>query len=145
MPLWVAFSLAISAVLLLLVILQPVAVEVEYWREGSDDRFLLVVRGPYGLVWQRLEMPLVEFLSTRRGPVFHFLQETQDKLGGGDQRLEAKLLLTDMRQIRRLWTQLRCSIAVHRPVADYLMRHVHLEALTWETKVGWLTPLGAVL
>lgn len=135
----VPWALAIILLLLLFLAitsLQRARLELEYWREGTDDRLLVNLRGPYGVVFQRLEIPVVDLIATSSGPGISYVQKTQDALHGEQQERKTKILLQETGKLRALWRKLRPLWHAYRPALRYLLRHVQLDALTWETRVG---------
>lgn len=131
--------LTIIALLLLLGLitaLQSARVELEYWRDGNDDRLLLNLRGPYGIVFQQLDVPVIDLAMTGQGPALNYRQHSQDALGGEQRVVRSKLLLKEGRKLQAIWRKLRPVWQSYRPAAGYLLRHVHLDAFTWETKLG---------
>ncbi len=136
MALWIAIAVLVAAGALLIIAMQPIRVEVEYWREGSDDRLLLLLKGPFGLVFQRTEIPVLDFSFTSAGPAISFVQESQDAIHGGQRKNKTKVLIKEIRKMRKVWRKLRRTIEAYKPAIDYMLDHVFLEALTWETKLG---------
>lgn len=137
MTIWLVLA-AIFVLLLFATITlwQSARMELEYWREGTDDHLMVYLSGPYGIVFQRLEIPVASLILTSAGPALSYSQESQDVFRGEKHTMRTKVLLTEIRKIRALWRRLQPVWHAYRPAADYLLRHVRLEALTWETKLG---------
>lgn len=136
-----AFWLVLAIIFILLLfatitLLQSVRMELEYWREGTDDHLMVYLSGPYGIVFQRFEVPGTDLIPTGAGPALSHSQESQDALGGKQHTTRNEILFTEIRKIRAIWRKLRPVWQTYRPATDYLLRHVRLEALTWETRLG---------
>lgn len=136
MAMWVAIGIVSVVTVLLFVALQPIRIEVEYWRDGTDDRLLLLLKGPLGLVFQRTEIPVVDISFTAAGPIVSFVQESQDAIRGSQRTRKTKVLLKEIQKLRKVWRKLRRTLDTYRPVIEYMLSHVRLEALTWETRLG---------
>jgi hypothetical protein len=133
------YVLAIIALLLLFLAVtlwQSARLELEYWREGNDDRVVVHLRGPYGIVFQQLEIPLADLITTPSGPGLVYLQRTKDALGGEQRTVKTKVLFKELGKLRALWRKLKPLWDSYRPALEYMLSRVHLEVLTWETKVG---------
>ncbi len=133
---WVMAIILLLLLFLAITSLQRARLELEYWREGTDDRLLVNLRGPYGIVFQRMEIPLVELIATPAGPGITYLRKTQDALHGEQQERKTKILFRETGKLRALWRKLQPMWHAYRPALRYLLRHVHMQALTWETRVG---------
>ncbi len=134
--LWYVLAFIVLLLLVIVTLWQSARLELEYWREGNDDRAVVHLRGPYGIVFQELEIPLADLIATPAGPGISFLQRTKDALGGEQRTMKIKVLFSELGKLRALWRDLRPLWLVYRPALNYLLNHARLEVLTWETKVG---------
>lgn len=135
--LWYLLTVIILLLLFVAItITQSARLELEYWREGTDDQLLVILRGPYGIVFQRMEVPLIDLISTASGPGISYLQKTQDALHGQQRAMKTRVLLKESGKLRAVWRKLQPFWRAYRPALRYLLRHVRMEALTWETKLG---------
>jgi hypothetical protein len=138
MTLTLVFAAVGSLLLLLLIVLlwQPSSFELEYWREGKDDRLLIYFRGPFGLIFQRFEISVADLVLTHSGPAINYQQEPREALGEKTHTVSSKIAFSKTKKLRAAWRKLRPAWEAYAPAANYLLRHVHLQALTWETRLG---------
>lgn len=132
---WWAWTLLVLAVLVLAAWVSNVRVQIYYSRVEDNDRFYVYIRGLYGLVRYKLEVPIIKFRSLSKGIAFKAEQvnEMQDNLIGESMgNIDREKILRYYDKFKRV---LQATFDMKQWAKD-TMAHMCCTDLKWVTKVG---------
>ncbi|MBS3872868.1 MAG: DUF2953 domain-containing protein [Firmicutes bacterium] len=130
-----AIMLVVLGVVALL--LAKAEVELKYERKGSDDRVTIRMLGPYGVVFQRTEVSVVDLGPTLESLRLEVQVTTKEEVGDApvvDYRMEADI--SDSQKLLRLARAVQGLVQDYRRVIQYAERRTKLRSLSWQTAIG---------
>jgi hypothetical protein len=133
---WIAILFLMLVIFTLVTLRQKAQLEFRYWREGYADSLTVILRGPYGLVFYRAEMSLVDTLLTSKGPALRFSLARKDKLQGADKQTSRPIPISHLGKLKHFITEFLPLMKYYRPVVDTIARHARIEKFSWKTKFG---------
>lgn len=111
--------------------------EVKYERKGSDDRITIRAIGPFGVVYQRTEVPVLEFDRRKEGWRFELETRAKEEVG---QNLSAvartELYIHEYRKITGFLRKLLRLKEQFEPMVEFLLDHMEVRSFSWQTTVG---------
>jgi hypothetical protein len=129
--------LLVLAVLILALLYSKAYLEIKFERRGTDDRITIIIKSPLGVVYQRTEVPVLEFDRGRDG--WRFAMETTAKEDAGDASTvhgRTELYLQELDKVRVLLRRAKEIGQTLSPVVDFILDHVTVSALSWQTALG---------
>lgn len=140
------------AMLLLILSLTTVRLRLKYQRRGKDDEFALEFSLWRGIVFYRLEIPVVEMKevkpeSTLRPrfkhlqwlvprPAFKIKTEIEGKRGEPIVDEKKKICIPGPAKLIEMVSDTINKVKKYKPAMIYLLRRVHLRRLHWKTNMG---------
>lgn len=131
-------------IVILLVVLIVVAllfseaeVELKYERKGVDDRVTIRMYGPFGTVFQRTEISVVELTPTLESLRLEVQMTTKEEVGDApkvDYRIEADI--SESQKLLRLARVMQGLFHDYRRVIKYALRRTKVRSLSWQTAIG---------
>ncbi|MBS3939096.1 MAG: DUF2953 domain-containing protein [Peptococcaceae bacterium] len=112
-------------------------VEFKYERKGEDDRVTLRLLGPFGVVFHRTEMSVLELSPTLKSWRLEVNVKTKEELGKKpmpENRMEVDTF--DQQELLSLARTLHGLYQDYRPVINYTLERTLLRAFTWQTTIG---------
>ncbi|MFD2168840.1 DUF2953 domain-containing protein [Tumebacillus lipolyticus] len=130
---WYWIVLLALAVFLLFAMVLPVTIEVQYRREGRNDRLHVGVRALFGLIRLGYEVPTVALLEQRMQIGF------KRKLTAGDNPHAGgwvTITVEKIQQFQRQVDELRARIGKYKRALRRFTKSFHIESLRWRTAFG---------
>lgn len=130
--------------LLLLIVLGVIALlysraelEVKYERKGSDDRITIRAIGPFGVVYQRSEVPVLEFDQAKDGWRFELETRAKEEVGSNPTALaRTEFYVHEYKKVTRFFRKVNSLKEQFEPMIDFLLNHIEVRSFSWQTTVG---------
>ena len=112
-------------------------IEVKYERKGTDDRVTIRVIGPFGVVYQRTEVPVMEFDDSKDGWRFELETRSKEEVGVKPQALaRTEFYIHEVQKVNRFINKLKRLKKTFEPMIDFILDHVEVRSLAWQTTLG---------
>lgn len=112
-------------------------IEVKYERKGTDDRVTIRVMGPFGVVYQRTEVPVMEFDEAKDGWRFELETRSKEEVGVKPQALaRSEFYIHEAQKVHQFINRLKRLIKIFDPMIDFILAHVEVRSLAWQTTLG---------
>jgi hypothetical protein len=149
---WFYLVITLVAAFLLILSLTTLRLRLKYRRRGKDDQLALEFSFWYGIIFYKLEIPVVEMNgikakpAARPGnmplrwlaprPAFKIKTEIEGKEGQPIAEEKKKVPIPGPVRLIEIVFDTLYKIKKYMPVMIYLLRRVHLRRLHWKTDLG---------
>lgn len=133
----IIFLLGLAALAIIALLYSRAELEVKYERKGTDDRVTIRLRGPFGLQYQRTEVPVLEFDEAKDGWRFELESRSKEEVGlhpAATARTE--FYVTEFKKMQNFINRLKKIKSTFEPMIDFILDHVEVRSLAWQTTVG---------